>query len=72
MFKKLMTAFIVFALSMTKAHAELELVITGGVNTARPIAVLPFEYNGSSQLPENIAKVISDEYATTTHFGREY
>lgn len=54
---------------MSQAYAELELVFTGGVNTARPIAVLPFTYNGTKPLPENIGRVIGEDLLRSGKFN---
>ena len=37
---------LITALVSTQARATLEIIITEGIDSARPIAVLPFKYNG--------------------------
>ncbi|QBY05579.1 Tol-Pal system protein TolB [Thalassotalea sp. HSM 43] len=69
MLKKLLLTLSLCCLALTKAHAELELVITGGVNTARPIAVLPFSYDGAEPLPQDIAKIISEDLLRSGKFN---
>ena len=44
-----------------QAFATLEIVITEGIDGARPIAVLPFKWTGNNPLPENIGNVVSED-----------
>lgn len=69
MFKNTFLGLLFLAFISSTAHAELELVITGGVNTARPVAILPFTYTGETPLPENISKVISDDLLRSGKFN---
>ncbi len=53
----------------TSARATLEIVITEGVNAARPVAVVPFVWKGEGALPSQIADVVSSDLRRSGSFN---
>ncbi|HHH3494271.1 TPA: Tol-Pal system beta propeller repeat protein TolB [Proteus mirabilis] len=53
----------------TLANAEVRIEITQGVNTARPIGVVPFKWEGTGQMPEDIAGVIAADLRNSGKFN---
>lgn len=69
--KKISTVFLlIFVFAMSYAHAddEVRIVIDEGVDSAKPIAVVPFKWNGPGVAPDNIAQIISDDFRNSGKF----
>jgi len=50
-------------------HAEVRIEITQGVNTARPIAVVPFKWAGPGTPPENVGAIVAADLRNSGKFN---
>ncbi|MDH5513265.1 MAG: Tol-Pal system protein TolB, partial [Gammaproteobacteria bacterium] len=51
------------------AHAILTIEITRGVDIGTPIAIVPFGWEGTVQLPQNISDVIEADLSRSGRFA---
>ena len=64
--KQLTAAFAAFC--CLNANATLEIVITEGIDTARPIGVVPFRWKGEGTIPGRLTNVVSADLRRSGKF----
>ncbi len=70
MFKRLnLLVLVLLLLGVRSAYAALDIVITEGVDNARPIAVVPFKVFGQYQPDTDMARVIADDLRRSGRFN---
>lgn len=62
-------AMVVSLMASFKSYSALEIVITEGIDTARPVAVMPFQWNGLGPAPADIASIVSADLLRSGKFS---
>ncbi len=50
-------------------HAEVRIEITQGVDSARPIAVVPFKWAGPGAAPEDVGNIVGADLRNSGKFN---
>ncbi|WP_334468839.1 Tol-Pal system beta propeller repeat protein TolB [Arsenophonus sp. PmNCSU2021_1] len=65
-FKLLLGFLILWAAS---AQAEIRIEITQGINTAQPIAIVPFKWTGTGTLPDDVGQIVAADLRNSGKFN---
>lgn len=66
-YRFLISCFIIFYAAIS--IADVRIIITEGVNTAKPIAVVPFKWNGNGAPPQKIEEIIASDLRNSGKFN---
>lgn len=66
--KNLLLSFFILSVS-TPSFAALEIVITEGIDTSRPIGVVPFKWIGEGVMPDKLTDVIAADLRRSGKFN---
>lgn len=66
---KLLSVLVVALLFSVKAQASLEIVITGGVDSGRPIAIVPFTFKGATLPNQRIDEIVAADLMRSGKFS---
>lgn len=66
----LITCALIFSLVQSfNARAALEILITEGLDTARPLGVVPFAYEGAGEIPMELSSIVAADLARSGRFN---
>ncbi|WP_017445948.1 Tol-Pal system beta propeller repeat protein TolB [Gayadomonas joobiniege] len=68
MLKKLLIMTLTLSL-FAPVHGAIDILITEGLDSARPIAVVPFSYQGSQPLPDKVSSIVAADLARSGKFN---
>ena len=68
---RIFSLFIMLLGLTSVSRAEVRIVIDEVMDSARPIAVIPFKWNGPGSAPADIAKIISDDLRNNGKFSHD-
>ena len=66
-YRFLISCFILFF--ATFSNADIKIIITDGINTAKPIAVVPFKWIGNGAPPQDIDSIIASDLRNSGKFN---
>ncbi|SNC59102.1 Tol-Pal system beta propeller repeat protein TolB [Sodalis endosymbiont of Henestaris halophilus] len=67
--KAFLVALVLLILWSSVLHAEVRIEITQGVDSARPIGVVPFKWAGSGMMPEDIGGIVAADLRNSGKFN---